>query len=167
MSTPSPMPNHLLVTHERLAYWARHLRSRLADRSVRVVETRSSDDLEAALRAAGLVCPVVLIDLARRVRAGLEDLDRAVQAAPDALTLVLDPGDHDGVALLAREIGATHVIAGATTPPAVADLLARWLLLAQRRCALSGWTGPAAGPPEPEPWNWLTPLLNLKRNRTT
>jgi hypothetical protein len=163
VSTPLPsplsIPTQLLVIHERLGQWARQLRPRLADRPVRVVETRSAADLEAALSGAGVACPVVLIDLARRVRGGLEDLDRASRAAPDALTLVLDPGAHDGVALLALEIGATHVLAGPTTPPAVANLLARWFSLAQRRCDLYGWTGRASEPTEAEPWDWLTTLL--------
>jgi hypothetical protein len=155
----------LLVIHERIGHWARHLRPRLADRPVRLAETRSTADLEAALVAAGVACPVVVIDLSRRVRNGLEDLGRALQLAPEALALVLDPLGHDGVALLAREIGATHVITGPTTPPTVVGLLNRWLPLAQRRGELSGWTGPAAGPPEPEPepWHWLAPLLKPAR----
>ena len=122
-----------------------------------MVETRSAADLDAAV--AGAACPVVVIDLARRPRAMLDDLDRAVRAAPDALILVLDPDSLDGVAPLARELGATHVVSGPTTPPAVAALLRRWLPLARRRAEAAGWSVPTLEPPEPEPWNWLTPLL--------
>src|SRR5262249_19532503 len=65
-----------VVIHERLGFWARHLRPRLVAWPIRWHETRSTADLEAAL--AGLTCPVVLIDLGRP-RAALEDLDRAAQ----------------------------------------------------------------------------------------
>ena len=83
------MASLAVVTHERLGTWARHLRPRFLAWPVRWIETRSTADLEAAL--AGPSCPIVLIDLGRRVRAGLEDLDRAAQAAPNALFLVFDP----------------------------------------------------------------------------
>jgi hypothetical protein len=152
------LASQLLVIHERIATWARALRPRLQGWPVRIVETRSAADLQAAL--AGAVFPVVVIDLARGPRAGLDELDRALRVAPDALTLVLDPEEHEGVLLLSREIGATDVIAGPTTPPLVADLLARWLQLARHRAEAAGWSGNAPEPPEPEPWNWLTPLLN-------
>jgi hypothetical protein len=148
-----------MVTHERLGTWARQLRGRFAAWPVpiRWVESRSTADLEAAL--AGLACPIVVIDVGRRVRAGLEDLDRAVQVAPNALCLVLDPEAHPGVAPLARELGAAHVLSGAVTPPEVARLLARWLPLALRQGEADGWSAPRAPEPEPEPWNWLAPLL--------
>src|SRR4051794_14238144 len=120
-----------VVIHERLGIWARQLRPRLLAWPIRWVESRSSADLEAAL--AGMACPVVLIDLARRTRAGLEDLDRATWAAPNALILVLDPQAHEGVATLARELGATHVLSGPVTPPEIVQLVARWLPLAQRQ----------------------------------
>ena len=119
-----------VVIHERLGYWARHLRPRLAAWPIRWAETRSGSDLAAAVK--GTACPILLIDLGKRPRAGLEDLDRALQAAPRALALVLDPGSHEGVAPLAREIGASHVISGVATPPAVVGLISRWLPLAQR-----------------------------------
>jgi DNA-binding NtrC family response regulator len=147
----------MVVIHERRGLWARQLRPRLAAWPVRWAETRSTADLDAAL--AGAVGPIVVIDLARRVRAGLEDLDRAVQRAPNALVLVLDPEAHEGVAVLARELGATHVVSGVATPPALADLLARWLPLAQRQAEGEGWSNAPPPVPEPEPWNWLNPLL--------
>ena len=151
------------MIHERIGVWARQLRPRLSERPVRVIETRSWADLEAAIVGAGGVCPVVLLDLARRVRAGLDDLQRVTAAAPEALVLVLDPQAHEGVALLAREAGATHIISGPVTPPEVKGLLVRWLGLAQRRGELDGWARAAIGPAEPEPWNWLTPLFSPKR----
>jgi hypothetical protein len=147
----------MVVIHERRGLWARQLRPRLAAWPVRWVETRSAADLDAAL--VGAVGPIVVIDLARRVRAGLEDLDRAVERAPNALVLVLDPEAREGVAVLARELGATHVVSGVATPPALADLLARWLPLAQRQAEGEGWSDAPPPVPEPEPWNWLTPLL--------
>ena len=159
------MASQVLVIHERIGNWARQLRPRLSERPVRVIETRSPADLDVAVRGGCLVYPVVLLDLARQVHRGLDDLQRVIAAAPDALVLVLDPLAHAGVALLAREAGAAHVIAGPVTPPAVERLLSRWLLLAQRRQDLDGWTRQASSEPEPEPWNWITPLLSLKQTR--
>jgi CheY-like chemotaxis protein len=147
----------VVVIHERLGTWARHLRPRFLAWPIRWVETRSTADLEAAL--TGLACPVVVIDLGRRVRAGLEDLDRAAQAAPNALFLVFDSEAHEGVAVLARELGATHVFSGPVTPPEVARLLARWLPLAQRLAESDGWSSTREPRPAAEPWNWLAPLL--------
>ena len=121
------------------------------------METRSADDLEAAL--TGRACPIVLIDLAKRPRAGLEDLDRAARTAPNALILVLDPQAHEGVPLLARELGATHVFSGPVTPPEVVRMITRWLPLALRQTESDGWSIACKPEPEPEPWNWLAPLL--------
>ena len=90
-----------LVIHERLGYWARHLRPRLVGWPIAWVETRSSADLEAAL--AGTACPIVVIDVADRPRAAMEDLDRAMRTAPNALALILDPRAR-GVASLALEL---------------------------------------------------------------
>jgi hypothetical protein len=145
----------VLVVHERIGTWARRLRTLLSERPVRLIETRSPADLERAL--AGVVCPLVLIDLDRRPRQGLYDLERAARVAPDALCLVIAPGPSEEVALLARQFGATHVMCAPVPPPAVVRLLSRWLGLAQRRAEGSGWAAPP--PPPPEPWNWLTPLL--------
>jgi hypothetical protein len=153
-----------VVIHERLGTWARHLRPRFVDWPIRWVETRSSADLEAAL--PGLACPVVLIDLGRRVRATLEDLDRAAQAAPNALFLVLDPESQEGVATLARELGATHVFSGPVTPPEVASLLERWLPLAQRQAESDGWANTCEPRPQAEPWSWLAPLLSARPGPT-
>jgi hypothetical protein len=147
----------VVVIHERQGIWARHLRPRLLAWPIRWAETRSTADLDAAL--SGMASPVVVIELGRRVRAALEDLDRAAQAAPNALILVLDPQAHAGVATLARELGATHVFSGPVTPPEVATLIARWLPLAMRQAEGDGWSAARPPDPEPEPWNWLAPLL--------
>jgi hypothetical protein len=150
-----------LIIHERLGNWVRQLRPRLSAWPIRLVESRSAADLEGAL--AGTACPIVVIDLDRRPGAGLDDLERATRTAPSALVLVLDPGGHDGVAVLARELGATHVFSGVVTPPTVARLLERWIVLAQRRTETDGWSGARKPEPESEPWNWLAPYLNSAR----
>lgn len=129
----------LLVIHERLGNWGRQIRPRAVRWPARVVETRSTADLEAALTRSA--CPILLIDLGDRVRAGLEDLHRAVRTAPNALALVLDPKGRPEVAALARELGATVVLSGITTPPSVVALLTRWLPLARRRAEEDGWAG--------------------------
>jgi CheY-like chemotaxis protein len=151
--------NPVLVIHERHGIWVRHLRPRLADQPIRVVETRSREDLATVLAGGSGVCPIVLIDLARRPRAGLEDLDLARRLAPDSLILLLDPEALEGVALLARELGATDVVTGAATPPQLLRIVTRWLPLSRLRCESAGWSGSATEPPEPEPWNWLTPYF--------
>ncbi len=136
------MPSVTVVTHERRGTWARHIRTRLASAgAVRWVESRSGDDLERAARQSA--APVVLLDVADRPRASLEDLDRAARAAPAGLFLVLDPADHPGVSALAFELGATLVLAGVVPPPRVASLLLRWLPLARRRAEHDGWARPA------------------------
>jgi hypothetical protein len=146
------MSSSLLVTHERLGNWASQLRRRLATAGpIRWSETRSGADLARAIR--GVAVPIVLIDLADRPRAMLDDLDEAVQLAPSGLFLVLDPKNHRGVSGLARELGATFVLSGQTQPPVVAELLARWLPLARRRAELEGWSVPVER--EPEPWERL------------
>ncbi len=146
-----------LVIHERLGYWARHLKSRLAGWPIAWVETRSTADLEAALRSTA--CPIVVIDVSDRPLAAMTDLDLAMRTAPDALALVLDPRTHDGVAPVALELGASHVMSGGVVPPAVSDLLTRWVRLAQSRNEADGWSLPEES--EPDPWGGLvTPPLS-------
>lgn len=142
------MPPATVVTHERRATWARHLRPRLAGPSglaggVRWVESRSGDDLERAVRAAA--APVVVLDVADRPRAMLEDLDRAARASSSALFLVLDPRAHPGVAPLAFELGATLVLPGIVPPPRVSAMVLRWLRLARRRAEVDGWAPEGPG----------------------
>ena len=143
------MSSSLVVTHERLGTWARQLRPRLASlAAIRWVESRSKEDLVQAVR--GVVAPIVVIDLADRPRAMLEDFDDASQIAPSGLFLVLNPKNQVEVVLLARELGATLVCSGWTSPPRVAALLTRWLALARGRSESEGWS--TANGPESEPW---------------
>ncbi len=131
------MASLAVIIHERRGAWARQLRPRLAPRPICWRETRSSTDLDAAL--AGAARPLVVIDLADRPREHLRDLARVRPEAPDALILVLDPAEDHGTAAIARELGATLVLPGVATPPAVAALLARWLDLALGRIEAGGW----------------------------
>ena len=132
------LTNVPVVLHERLGNWARQLRPRLHDFQIRLVETRSRADLEEVL--TGLSCPVVLIDLGKQVANGLLDVDLVLTHAPGALVLVNNPESDTEVTLLARELGATHVLCGFVPPPDVARLLHRWILLAQRQIEQRGWT---------------------------
>lgn len=142
-----------LMIHERLANWARQIRPRVATWPVRLIETRSAADLARAWRSSA--CPLIVLDLDRWPHRGLDDLVRAQPAASEALVLVLDPGGHPEIPPLAREIGASHVLSGAVTPPAVLALLERWLPIACRRIEADGW----AGEPEAEPEPWEQPFL--------
>ncbi len=94
--------------------------------------------------------------------AGLNDLDHVLRKAPDAWVLVLDPEANDGVAGLARELGATYAVSGFVPPPVVADLLTRWVALAARRIERDGWSRTSFPETETEPWSWLADLLELK-----
>jgi hypothetical protein len=127
-----------VILHERRGNWAGQLRTRLQDRPVRWMETRSAADLDAAL--LGLACPVVLIDLRNDPAQGLLDLDRATQHSPAARVLVLDPEANEGVAELARELGASLVISGFVPPPDVASLVDRWITLAAAQTEREGWS---------------------------
>jgi len=147
----------VLAVHERIGYWGRHLRSRLADRTLRIVETRSTADLERALK--GTATPLILIDLGKRVSAGLSDLVSALHVAPDAMVLVTDPQSHKGVSLFAREFGATHILSGPVTPIEVLDVMTRWLSIIQERSKFSGWAASSPDSSESEPWNWLVTHL--------
>lgn len=141
-------PPPVLIIHERLARWARHLRPRLVGCSVRLVESRSADDLVGAARAAP--CPLLLIDPHDRPGEALDALDRAFEAAPDALALVLDPGEAADFGPLARELGATLVLPARTRPPDVHELLNRWLPIARRRAAAGGWHPASETPADPD-----------------
>jgi hypothetical protein len=138
-----------LVVHERLGTWARQLRPRVVGWPVRLVESRSAADLKSAV--ARSACPLVVLDLGDRVRSALDELDLALQVAPNSLVVVLDRGAQAGVADLAREMGAAHVFSGVVPPPAVADLLSRWLPLALRRAQLDGWSPDREPDPELDP----------------
>ncbi len=143
------MSQPLVVVHERLGTWARQLRGRLAGRNApKLVESRSTASLERA--AAGMLAPIVVIDLADRPQPMLRDLVHIANVAPEGFFLVLNPQKLAGAAELAREFGATHVISGWAPPPDVANLIQTWLPLARTRTQRSGWSIPIE--PEPEVW---------------
>jgi hypothetical protein len=146
-----------VILHERLGNWARQLRPRLHDQPIRWYETRSRSDLEGVL--TGLAAPVVLIDLGRYPAAGLMDVDLVFRRASDARILVLDPASRHGVAGLARELGATHVESGFVPPPVVAALVARWIVLADRRIDRDGWSRNSTPESAKSPWGWLADYL--------
>lgn len=130
----------LLITHERLARWARQLRPRLASLPIDLVETRSRQDL--LLAVARHPAPLLLVDLGQRPIAMLDDLEQAMAAAPDARTIVLDPERIPDVPRLARQLGATEILSGPVPPPLVADRLARWHTLNTDRLPHDGWIRP-------------------------
>ncbi len=146
------MTRMVVILHERLGTWSSQLRPRVQGWPVHWIETRSATDLDKAL--IGLACPVVLIDLKRNVVEGLSNLDRLTRLFPGARVLVLDPEAHDGVAELARELGATHVLSGFVPPPEVACLIDRWISLAEIQTDRAGWSRPmvADTPMAPEEW---------------
>lgn len=146
-----------VIIHERLDAWARQLRPRLREVPVAWAETRSGDDLARALARA--VVPIIVIDLGDQPTRRLDAVALARQTAPDALILVLDPVGRAGVAEVARELGATHVLSGLANPPEVARLLGRWLLLARRRTLANGWAFSAdpSDPWDPDSIAFLAP----------
>lgn len=149
------MARRVVILHERRGYWNRHLRPRLAHRAVRWVETRSTADLDNALKLAAR--PLVLIDLGHRLRDGLVDLIRVAERAPLASILVMERLDRPGVAALARELGATHVMSGTVPPPTVASLLERWISLSCKQSQHDGWSPQ----PYPEAHSWEAWLAEL------
>jgi hypothetical protein len=146
-----------VILHERLGNWARQLRPRLQDETIRWYETRSQADLDDVL--TGLAFPVVLIDLGKHPASGLNDLDRIVRRAADARVLVLNPESHNEVAALARDLGATYVASGFVPPSVVAGLLARWIALALRHIGRDGWSRTSLPDSETSPWAWLDSYL--------
>ena len=148
------MTSGLVITHERRANRAGALKPRLQGQGVRLVETRSLADLASAV--AGHPVPVVVIDAGDQSGPTLSALEAIRPIAPEALTIVLDPGRHAGLTDAAREMGATLVLAGVVTPPRLADLVLRWLELAGERAGRAGWF-PKARPEGggPTPWERL------------
>lgn len=142
------MPHRqVVVIHERLGYWAGQLRARLADRPIRWRESRSAADLLAAVAAAP-PWPIVVLDLGRRPRDGLEALAGASVGSAGMLALVLDPESVPGLAPTAMECGASLVLPGFVPPPRVAELVDRWLPLARRRSDAAGLS--TADEPDPD-----------------
>jgi hypothetical protein len=153
-----------VILHERRGNWAGQLRTRLQDRPVRWMETRSWADLDAAL--LGLACPVVLIDLQNHPAHGLDDLDRTMRRSPAARILVLDPESNEGVVELARELGASLAIAGFVPPPDVASLIDRWIKLAATQMEREGWSRSLAGEPPFDAENLLELALVDQTEKT-
>jgi hypothetical protein len=145
-----------VIIHERLANWARQIRPRFRGWPIRWAETRSRGDLVRA--AARSACPILVVDLADRPVRGLEDLDAALGAAPMALSLVLDPGSHPGLAIAALGLGATLLRPGVVVPPEVVGLLHRWLPLARQRAESDGWSVPIPS----EPWARPDPIFPIE-----
>jgi hypothetical protein len=138
-----------VIIHERVANWSRQLRPRFQGWPIRWSETRSEVPLvRAASRSS---CPILVVELDRRNLQGLRDLHEALQVAPDALSMVLEPLNRPGVASIARELGATLVLPGVVVPPEVERLLHRWLPIAKSRSEAGGWS--ASIEPEPEIWD--------------
>jgi hypothetical protein len=127
-----------LVVHERRATWARQLRPRVVNWPVRFVESRSASDLASAL--AGQESGLVLVDLATRALAALEELAAGLAPASHPLVLVLDPERLPGIANAARELGATEVWSGPVAPPRVVDRLERWVNIARHRTASAAFS---------------------------
>jgi DNA-binding NarL/FixJ family response regulator len=127
-----------LIVHERRDVWGRQLRPHVGGLPVRLVESRSAEDLLAA--AAGSAAPVILLALGSRAVEGLDLLDRVLQAAPDALVAVLEPAGEPAVTRLARQFGATLVTPAETRPPALLELLRSWVRLAVARTEADGWS---------------------------
>ena len=146
-----------VVLHERLGGWYRQLRPRLTGSSVRWLESRSLADLEEIL--GGLAFPIVLIDLTRQHIDGLTTLELVQDRAPGARTLVLKPDGDDETSGLARELGATHVFSGFAPPPAVAELIARWIAMARHQVESSGWSRRTFPETTADPWDWLSSYL--------
>lgn len=150
-------PPVAVILHERLGRWARQLRPRLGGSPVRWFETRSADDLGAAIE--GRASPVILIDLGKDPAGPLEDLLHVVARAPSARILVVDPEGREGVKELARGLGATHVLSGFAPPPEVAALIARWVNLAGIEIEGGGWSLPFPVDPARQPEEWIDGLV--------
>ncbi len=139
-----------LVVHERRDLWVRQLRPRVVGLPVTVRESRSAADLGRALSADPAA--VVVADLGAEPFDRLSELEHCRRSLADALVLVLDPESIPGVALIAREVGATLVRSGFVSPPDVARILTRWITLASRRSEAAGWAGPQPAIPPGSPF---------------
>ncbi len=146
-----------VILHERLGGWYRQLRPRLSRLPVRWIESRSIEDLAEILE--GLASPVVLIDLGRWPIDGLSALELALDRAPGARILVMNPESLPDAGGLARELGAARVWSGFAPPPEVAGLVARWVGQALDRTPTAGWSRTTFAESSTEPWSWLAEHL--------
>jgi hypothetical protein len=147
-----------VILHGRLGEWFRQLRPRLREQPVRWLESRSFEDLRLLLD--GLAAPLVLIDTGREPASALKALGLVTLTVPGARILVLAPAMVEGYPVLSRELGATHLFSGFVPPPAVANLLARWIVLARRDMEQSGWSRTTFPETETDPWSWFSDYLD-------
>jgi hypothetical protein len=153
---PATLP---LVIHERLATWTRQLRPHAAAGwPVRLVETRSARELIDAVSTSQAPA-VLVVGLGDDPAGELLAVANALAAAPETLSLVLDPiGGRPGVIDLAREIGATAAWGPEALPPQVVRMVRRLIDLAATRQSAIGWFVPAPNPAPDDLDAWLQTL---------
>ena len=135
-SSTAAVTEIMLVIHERRGYWAKQLRPRVHSIPLKVRETRSAPDLEAALQSFN---PAILVlDLAESPDEMLIALQKCHRLLENVLVLVLNPHQILGTAGLASELGVTLVYSGFVSPPTVTQLLEHWARLSTIRGSL-GW----------------------------
>ena len=151
-----PHARRLVIIHERLGALGPADRPRFRPLADPLVGDPVGADAGPGRLASA--CPIVVIDLDGRPVQGLEDLDAGLRGRADGP----GPGPRPdrsarGSRRLARELGATLVLAGVVVPPEVGGLLHRWLPLARQRAEADGWSAAppararALGAPEPVP----------------
>jgi hypothetical protein len=91
---------------------------------------------------------MAVVDLGGTPRGVLDDIGRCRPADHGSLVLVLDPQRHEGVARLARELGASLVISGFCPPPRALAVLERWCRVCLARREHAGWLGETASETE-------------------
>jgi DNA-binding response OmpR family regulator len=126
-----------LILYERLAHWYRVLAAHLAEKPIRLVETRTADEMEQALDRSAL--PLVLIDLGDHPERALGVLERAARHRSEPIILVLVPQADPHLECVARELGVGDVLTRDVTPPELLALLQRWVLVLIRRLEKGGW----------------------------
>ncbi len=140
-----------IILHERRSRWARRLRPLADGWGVRIIETRSPPELEAA--ASGSACPVVLVEAAARPRTALFEVNAARQTAPSALILAIVDREWPEYSLALAEAGATITLPATIPPPLVIETIGHWVDLARDRSGRAGWADDRR--PVPEPWEAL------------
>lgn len=145
-----------MVIHERLAHWTRQLRPYEGAWSVRLIETRSSDELFEAVSRAG-TC-VVVARLGDDPAGELGRLHEALTASPGTLCVLHDPLDRPGVQALARELGAAVAWGSEALPPEVVRLLERFTEIIRERRDRGGWFDPAWTVPADDLDAWIEGL---------
>ena len=147
----------ILITHERLGFWARQLRPRISEWGFGLVESRSVEDLQSAAEKSA--CPIILVDFRDADRIRFEDLLITRITAPASLILVLIPITLPSLSRIMIEAGATAVLPGSAPPPEVLGQLQRWIELARTRTLADGWAMNRRA--EPEPWELLLAEVSI------